>query len=197
MAVGVAVDPHTHIFRCPASTSQVVRILSVRCVRLDSTRRRGEDSSIPSSFSNDDDDDESDLCVPVWQWRIARTSNDHVSTRTLRVMAVFGEHGRELISAELGIQLMHRLLHLDSNHDSRQSSCQFESDDDKFLWEHVEFTVCCHRSQQPCSHDDCTLLIQIFPLMNPFSHQSAITVNPCARTNEHGVDLNRNYEKHC
>ena len=113
----------------------------------------------------------------------AGTKNAHKSLMAVRVnlggtpkperaLFIFGEHARELISSETGLEFMRRL-------------CDPAQRQTKFL--DVESTV---------ADILATTEFLIYPNANPSGRRITERGNYCNRVNDRGVDLNRNWGEH-
>ena len=174
------VFPNSVVSKCPRISSHS-RIVSTRCAALHLRRNEaGYLEQVRAERLSSQDRElmyppgsrltPKELCIPVLQWRLARTRMEAFDREPLRVMLLFGEHGRELVSSELALRFLGILSDLAKSCKSRNGIHS------KFLWENVDLTI--------------------FPVVNPWGRQNAEFEDPCSRKNENGVDLNRNYDSH-
>lgn len=109
----------------------------------------------------------------------ARRRGKEVSNRT-SIVATFGEHGRELITSELALQIIARICEsktaalLDNNDDDDADEDGQEGNVDGVDMDRYEFVL--------------------VPLVNENGRRAVESGDFCRRLNGHAVDLNRNYK---
>ena len=110
------VFPNSVVSKCPRISSHS-RIVSTRCAALHLRRNEaGYLEQVRAERLSSQDRElmyppgsrltPKELCIPVLQWRLARTRMEAFDREPLRVMLLFGEHGRELVSSELALRFL-------------------------------------------------------------------------------------------
>eukprot|EP00186_Timspurckia_oligopyrenoides_P001826 CAMPEP_0182446210 /NCGR_PEP_ID=MMETSP1172-20130603/4058_1 /TAXON_ID=708627 /ORGANISM="Timspurckia oligopyrenoides, Strain CCMP3278" /LENGTH=590 /DNA_ID=CAMNT_0024642105 /DNA_START=203 /DNA_END=1975 /DNA_ORIENTATION=- len=120
--------------------------------------------------------------------------------KTLRVLASFGEHGRELITTEAAMYIIRKLCNVVDAKDANSSEIGINEGEESNVEEKKEKESMLDSilpkllkkvSWNEILRDDVELLI--VPMVNTEGRRKAERGDLCSRLNEAGVDLNRNY----
>lgn len=116
-------------------------------------------------------------------------------TSAVRAMLLFGEHARELVSPELSLTLLRDLCAVVHRRSSQNGAVASAADPQRFAG--LSLASASPRYSEAIEYlAAAPLALHVVPLANPWGRQRVENGDFCRRTNEAGVDLNRNWDSH-
>lgn len=116
-------------------------------------------------------------------------------TSAVRVMLLFGEHARELVSPELALTMLRDVCTVVQRRSSQGGAAAGGADPQRFAG--LALASSSPRYTAAIEYlAAAPLALHVVPLANPWGRQRVEGGDFCRRTNEAGVDLNRNWDSH-
>jgi len=199
-----------------SSSDNSIQVVHIRNVLADPTSPVNEhhqlssaptSSSTPSSSSSD----AATLLTQLVTDMIAREGNGREqqqdepsltasfnSARPISILYNFGEHGREIISSEIALNILQHLDTLDAAIAIDSAMLNAAAATDPTAAANARRELDAARAKAVISPRYLSFLfshasLTLIPLLNVWSHRRVERGQLCERKNEHGIDLNRNW----